>query len=234
MLTLKNTDCANYIDKLNNYTLLLTDPPWGADVQNVGTLYEYDDGDHLWDRVFYRVTEYAKKAKVVAIACDDRWMPSWHVELRKLSFSTRTLVIKSELGGVERNAWPIKHYYYVLCYRNNQPEYFNREALPMIPRHGNLRADVNTYHPTMRYVAGVLDGTISPTDGKRVRGFQGQKCEKVMESIIRTHCQPGNLVIDPFMGTGSSAVAAKNVGFVNYFGVELNANTFWEAQKRIE
>ena len=57
--------------------------------------------------------------------------------------------------------------------------------------------------------------------------------EKLPELCIRLHGQKKNtLVLDPFMGTGSTAVACKKLG-VNYIGFEIDATYVADAQKRL-
>ena len=55
---------------------------------------------------------------------------------------------------------------------------------------------------------------------------------KLMEYLIKLVTPPNGTVIDPFMGSGSTGVAAKNLGF-NFVGIELNDEYFEIAKKRI-
>ena len=43
----------------------------------------------------------------------------------------------------------------------------------------------------------------------------------LFEELIKKHSNPGDIVIDTFMGSGTTARAAKNTGR-NFFGTELN------------
>lgn len=56
---------------------------------------------------------------------------------------------------------------------------------------------------------------------------------KLMEYLIKLVTPPNGTVLDPFMGSGSTGVAAKNLGF-NFTGIEMNEEYFQIAQKRIE
>lgn len=56
---------------------------------------------------------------------------------------------------------------------------------------------------------------------------------KLMEYLIKLVTPPNEIVLDPFMGSGSTGVAAKNLG-VNFIGIEMNEEYFEIAKKRLE
>lgn len=56
---------------------------------------------------------------------------------------------------------------------------------------------------------------------------------KLMEYLIRLITPPGGVVLDPFAGSGSTLVAAKNLGF-KFIGIEMNAEYVEIAKKRVE
>lgn len=56
---------------------------------------------------------------------------------------------------------------------------------------------------------------------------------KLMQYLIKLVTPPGGTVLDPFMGSGSTGVAAKNLGF-NFAGIELSPEYFEIAKRRIE
>ncbi len=55
----------------------------------------------------------------------------------------------------------------------------------------------------------------------------------LLEYLIRTYTNPGETVLDPTMGSGSTGVAAVNTGR-NFIGVELDKGYFETAQRRIQ
>lgn len=68
-------------------------------------------------------------------------------------------------------------------------------------------------------------------DGKNLHDTS--KPIELMELLIKQSTNVGDLVMDPFMGIGSTAIACKNLDR-DYFGFELDEHYFNIAQKRIE
>ena len=60
-----------------------------------------------------------------------------------------------------------------------------------------------------------------------------EKPLNLMETLIELVTVKGSTVLDPFMGSGSTGVAAKNTNR-NFIGIELNQNYFEIAKKRIQ
>lgn len=60
-----------------------------------------------------------------------------------------------------------------------------------------------------------------------------QKNLDLIEDLIKIHSNEGDLVLDPFMGSGTTAIASINTSR-NFIGFELDENYFDVANKRIE
>jgi site-specific DNA-methyltransferase (adenine-specific) len=84
----------------------------------------------------------------------------------------------------------------------------DNETSHLSPRAGAGRSSANSnHHPTVKPL-------------------------KLMEYLIRLVTPKGGVVLDPFMGSGSTGLAAKNLGF-EFIGIEKEAEYFEIAQKRI-
>ena len=57
--------------------------------------------------------------------------------------------------------------------------------------------------------------------------------ELLMARIIETSSRPGELVLDPFLGSGTTAVTAKKLNR-GYLGYEISAESFEEVRRRLE
>jgi len=60
-----------------------------------------------------------------------------------------------------------------------------------------------------------------------------QKPIKVLSHLLRLATNPGDLVFDPFMGVGSTGVAALQLDR-RFVGMEIDALYFGAAEKRLE
>ncbi|GAA8069380.1 hypothetical protein JP0576_13780 [Helicobacter pylori] len=57
-----------------------------------------------------------------------------------------------------------------------------------------------------------------------------QKSLALMEKIVSIHTNPNNVVLDPFMGSGTTGLACKNLKR-NFIGIESEKEYFQIAQK---
>lgn len=67
---------------------------------------------------------------------------------------------------------------------------------------------------------------------ERVGWHPCQMPERLLERIIRACSNPGDLVLDPFSGSGTTCVAAARLGR-DYFGIDISEDYAAESQKRI-
>lgn len=77
-----------------------------------------------------------------------------------------------------------------------------------------------------------IDGTSTDRKTKNQNHHPTVKPVKLMEYLTRLITPPGGTVLDPFMGSGTTGIAAKNEGF-GFIGIELNAEYYEIAKKRV-
>ena len=68
-------------------------------------------------------------------------------------------------------------------------------------------------------------------NGKKVHSTQ--KPESLLHRILLASSNKGDIILDPFLGSGTSATVAKKLGR-NYFGIEKQKNYFKAAEQRIK
>jgi site-specific DNA-methyltransferase (adenine-specific)/modification methylase len=76
-------------------------------------------------------------------------------------------------------------------------------------------------------------GMIRASEQHEPRVHITQKPVWIMKWILREYTRPGDTILDPFMGSGTTGVACVKTGR-NFIGVEIDPHYFAIAQKRIE
>jgi site-specific DNA-methyltransferase (adenine-specific) len=120
------------------------------------------------------------------------------------------LVWAYDYGGRARDRWPRKHDS-ILWYAKGDRWTFDREAIDRIPylapglvgpekaSRGKLPTDVWWM-------------TIVPPASKERTGYPTQKPVRLLERIVAASSRPGDLVLDPYAGSGTTGVAAARLG----------------------
>jgi site-specific DNA-methyltransferase (adenine-specific) len=116
-----------------------------------------------------------------------------------------------DYGGRPKNKWPPKHDN-ILLYAKNPSDYiFNVDEIERIPymapglvgpekaARGKLPTDT-WWH------------TIVPTNGKEKTGYPTQKPLGILRRIIQASSRPGDIVLDFFAGSGTTGIAALELG----------------------
>ena len=123
----------------------------------------------------------------------------------------------------------------ILVFYKSLPTYnpqFRRGA-PYTVKSGKASSNYSRQHsvitenPGIRYPLSVIefnsDKGLHPT----------QKPVALLEYLVKTYSNPGELVLDNCMGSGSTGVACVNTDR-NFIGIELDQGYFDIAQKRID
>ena len=80
---------------------------------------------------------------------------------------------------------------------------------------------------------GTLPGGYIAEPGWRDREHMGGKPTALMERLVADYSRPGQIVIDPYMGAGTTGVACHNMGR-RFVGIERDRGAFDKACERIE
>ena len=131
-------------------------------------------------------------------------------------------------------SFPLKEQYETMrAYLNKEKEYeyLRKEYEELRKEYEDLRKE----YEDLRYTFNLQEGY---TDVWQI-DFYRQEVEHevrkpiaLMSRIIKTATKEGGLVLDPFMGSGSTGIACKKTNR-EFIGFELNKKCFEEAQKRI-
>lgn len=121
------------------------------------------------------------------------------------------LVWAYDYGAKSRRRWPTKHDTILVYVKDPGAYFFDSESVDREPymapglvtpekaARGKLPTDV-WWH------------TIVPTSGREKTGYPTQKPEGILRRIIQASSRPGDLVLDPFAGSGTTGAVASALG----------------------
>jgi site-specific DNA-methyltransferase (adenine-specific) len=140
------------------------------------------------------------------------------------------LVWAYDYGGRARDRWPRKHDT-ILWYARGDRWLFDRDAIDRVPymapglvgpekaARGKLPTDVWWM-------------TIVPPGSAERTGYPTQKPLRLLERIVAASSRPGDLVLDPYAGSGTTGVAALRLGR-RWLLVDRNAEAVAIARERL-
>ena len=131
--------------------------------------------------------------------------------------------------------------------KGGRPAFFDKEPLKIPSKHGgkvmtgsgSRRTDGKTNATITRPInltkcRGTVWEYLNAGDKDPIkRQHPAPFPDKLAEDLIRCFCPPGGVVLDPFMGSGSTAVAALRHGR-KYLGFEISSDYAKIALKRID
>ena len=141
----------------------------------------------------------------------------------------------------------VDHEYMPIFLKGERPAYFDKEPLKVPSKHGgktmtgsgNRRTDGTTTKTITREINAMkCRGTVwdylnagdkNPLKRKHPATFP----DKIPTDFIQCFCPPKGVVLDPFIGCGSTAVAAKQLGR-NYIGIDISKEYCKLAEERVK
>jgi site-specific DNA-methyltransferase (adenine-specific) len=127
-----------------------------------------------------------------------------------------TIIWHYETGGIARQWWSMKHQYIVLYSSGRGEPIFNADAVPTVERRSapkkvtNARGEEVVYDGAKR-LSSVWNINMSTTDPQRC-GYPSQKPLTLAQNLIAVHTRPGDWVLDPCCGSGTTGLAAHSLG----------------------
>jgi DNA modification methylase len=237
---IQNKDCLEYLMSLedNSVDLVLTDPPYFIGF----------DGGKGWDSQWDSEAQYlcwCQKwtAQCIRVLKPNRMLIVWgtlktNTFLKyKLLFDNYTDVVgQNEIiwsynwGGRSKDNFARKHEY-AWCFSKGKEFLFNDDDIRVERKvKKNLRTGQD-------YAQGTIPTCIweknNHTTSKEFCGWHPTtKNLEVLERMIRAYTNPGDTVLDIFMGSGSTAIAADRCGR-KYIGCERDEEYYTKSLARI-
>ena len=233
--TLINGDCLDALRDIDedSVDLILTDPPYNLGLfmkeraTNLKALRENYFGAAGWDNLEY-----------------DQWnssMDEFFSEAARVMRPGGSMIVFMAVIKVESIiAQAVKHGFY---YKTTGTWH---KQNPM-PRNMNLHfvnsteswiyftygARVGTFNNDGKAVHDFIESPVTPKSERKYGKHPTQKPLALMDFFVEKLSNPGDLVLDPFMGSGSSGVSAIRNGR-RFTGIELDENYYDIATKRIQ
>lgn len=89
-----------------------------------------------------------------------------------------------------------------------------------------------TFNNNGKPIHNYFECPVTPKRERKHGKHQTQKPEKLIAWLVELLSNPGDIVLDPFMGTGTTCVCAKNLGR-DYIGIEKDQTFFDISEKRL-
>ena len=218
----------------NSVDMVLTDPPYGTTQNKWDTVV---DMDAFWKEI-KRVT---KKNSAILIFTQMPFTATVVMSNPKM-FRYEWICEKANATGfLNARRMPMKCHENVLVFYGKLPVY--RPIMEHGKPYRRWLEDKNSsnYNAIKRLSSGTPTGTRFPRDVLKVswRSAFGktlhptQKPVSLCEYFIKTYSNKGDIILDPFIGSGTTAVAAINTER-KYIGFEKEEEYFDIAQNRLE
>ena len=213
-------DCLEVMKGIPNDSvdLVLTDPPYGANKKfDNDKIKNIENNIKNWSIELIRVCK-----NQLFIFCDFRTIEYWLRELKDLIFRNIILWHK-ELGGSSPKYYARKTEYILWFVKDKNNYFFN----PI-----EIKCSSNKCRRDFKNITDLwLIPSINNMAYERVK-HPAQKPLELMLRIIKSHSRKNDLILDPFLGSGTTAVACKQLNR-KYIGIEINPDYCRIARERL-
>jgi site-specific DNA-methyltransferase (adenine-specific) len=206
-------DCVSVLKDIPNGTvdLIFTDPPY-----NIGIKYDlYKDTMEYCDYVdwsWHWISECVrvlKKNGSLYIAINDENAAEFVGMLKGLNMNMRNWIIwHYTFGQAQKRKFSRAHTHLLYFTKDPSDFTFNSEAIrvkSVRQEIGDKRANPKGKIPDDVWTISRVAGTFN----ERVKDFPCQMPIKLLERVIKTSSNPGDIVLDPFSGTGTTPYVTK-------------------------
>ena len=245
MVTLHEGDCIEVLQTVEpeSVDMLFADPPFNAGKEYAD---EFDDKLPLaeyraWLTKWIEQAERAlKQGGTFWLMQDQRHLGYCQMELERLGLEFRNIVSWAYTNPTPASDGFPKTWRPILLFSKGKPNTFDwhadqmgRETLYYNPG----RAKTNFPNDLWPDIPKLVGGIFAPPELLRTRegrfAHLAQMPEKLADRAVRIATLPGEIVLDPFMGSGTVGAACKKIGR-RYIGIEKSHVYFAMAEKRIK
>ena len=206
-----NEDCLEGIQKIASASIdtIITDPPYFIGMTHNGKKGNYNDliiMEPFFDSLFSEFSRVIKENGKVYIFCDWRTYAFYYPLLLK-HISVRNMLVWDKISG-PGSSYAFTHE--LILFAEKDTPYMKGSNIFRIPGFsaGAKKTNGEMLHPT-------------------------QKPVEVIEKLITDSTKEGDLVLDCFMGSGTTAVAAKKLNR-NFIGFEIQEKYITISENRLK
>jgi len=232
-INLMQGDCLEMMKRIpdGSVDMVLTDPPYGTTACKWDSVIPFEP---MWEQL-KRVTKKNGAVVMFAQTPFDKTLGTSNIADLRYEW-----VWQKEAGSGHLNAKkaPMKNHENILVFYSSPPTYnpqMRTGFKPYVQAQGKTKSQ--NYGKQTGAIT-VSDGTRYPLTVIQFARDKGkvhptQKPVALMEYLIKTYTNEGETVLDFTMGSGTTGVAAKNLGR-SFIGIELDENYFNIAKERID
>jgi site-specific DNA-methyltransferase (adenine-specific) len=238
--TVHSLDCLDGMAKMphESIELVFADPPYNIGVNYNGNGFTDKNGAYIewccfWFKAAYRVLQpggsfYAMHYPQICAL----WLP----KLEALGFTFQKWItwhFPTNIGQSPNN-WTTSQRTILFVTKGNDPAYFNGLADPQPyrnPTDKRIRELIETGNPGVTPYD-VWDYNLVKNVSDDKTSWPNQIPVQLVERIIKVSCPPDGKVLDPFMGSGTTAIAAIKTEH-EWIGFDLSPESATETEARI-
>ena len=239
-MILVNDDCYNYLPHINDQSidLILSDIPYNI------TKISWDKDinlENMW-QAYNRIIK--PTGKVVLFSSGDFTIKLINSNIKDYKY--RLIWEKNVPTGMSSAKYRPMKYYEEICIFQKEVGTYNPQMKERVGKHKECyRYDhycgesnhvdyqkiKKKYHPDLVQPSDVLHFNVVPN--RNGKFHPTQKPVDLCEWLIKTYSNEGDLVLDPFMGSGTTGIACINTNR-NFIGIEKDKKYFEIAKKRLD
>lgn len=226
-------DCYEIMPEISDADAMITDPPYGCTRNE----WDYDiDLDSFW-----KLSKAAcKQSAPFVIFCQMPFAARLYMSNPKI-FRYEWIYVKPHVSGfLDANRKPLRMHELIYVFCEKMPEYrpqigkgkpYKCKSNGTSDNYGKFER-IRCNNSGERYPTSILSigGHINEPEFLR---HPTQKSVATLSYLVKTYTAHGDTLLDPFMGSGTTGVAAVRHGR-KFIGIEKDAKWFDTACKRIE
>lgn len=248
--------CGDAVDELkkfpnNSIDLVVTSPPYDGIRKYNGFSFDL----HSTGKEIYRVLKEGGMAVMVIqdqtkdfgkSLTSFRTVVDWVDNIGFKLFETVIYRKHGTEGAWWKYRFRVDHEYMPIFLKGEKPKYFDKEPLKIPSKHGgkimtgsgNRRTDGTTTKTVTRPInpmkcrGTIWDYLMAGDKDELKRKHPAVFPDKIPIDFIQCFCPPNGIVLDPFIGCGTTAVAAKRLKR-NYIGIDISEEYCNLAKERI-